>query len=131
MKAIAQEQKSHKLVAETNLLQAKLKILELDLEKARELLTQAELIAKEQGLHDLERKISIEHDSLLEHENELKDVRENQTAFTELVELTQIDDSIMRMLGKRPLDIQDITIENPVMVLLLLVCDYYSIGAPD
>ena len=56
LERMAKQQKSHTVLTETYLIQAKLSLLTLDMEKARRLLIQAELIAYENQLHDLSMK---------------------------------------------------------------------------
>ena len=61
---IAKEQSSHSLLAETYVLQSKLALLEMNIEKAQNLLNQALLTAEDKGLRTLAIKIYSEKTSL-------------------------------------------------------------------
>ncbi|MBD3192143.1 MAG: tetratricopeptide repeat protein [Candidatus Heimdallarchaeota archaeon] len=119
LEEIAKEQQSYYLIAESTFLQARLALLELNIQKARELLTQAEFIAKEKGFQNLEQNISTEHDSILAHEKEWKEVQRKKIPLAELVELARVDDSLLRMLRKRNLDLPKLSEEEPIMILLI------------
>ena len=66
---LATEQNSHWLLAQAYLLQAKLALIDFEIEKAEHLLTQSQKIANEKGLQGLAMQISREHDLLLEQRN--------------------------------------------------------------
>ena len=66
LREIAQQQHSHWVLAETYVLQAKLALVELDVQGARRCLEQAQRLAKERGLQRLAMRISTEHDTLLD-----------------------------------------------------------------
>jgi len=63
---IAEKQNAYSWLAETNLLQAKLALIQMDFDKAKQLLTQSQRIAEFHGLNLLASKISSEHDNVLE-----------------------------------------------------------------
>jgi tetratricopeptide (TPR) repeat protein len=114
----AKEQYSHSIIASTALLQAKLELLELNIEAAKRLLVQAELIAQEYGLKLLEQKISAEFDSLLNHEKDWIEAKGKPISFTELMDLAAIDDSIRIMVNKKKLQTPSFEIDEPVMLLI-------------
>ncbi|MHA2130384.1 MAG: tetratricopeptide repeat protein, partial [Promethearchaeota archaeon] len=60
---IAEKQNSYLWLAETRLLQAKLALIQMDIDKAMQFLTQAQRIAELHGLNLLASKISSEYDS--------------------------------------------------------------------
>jgi len=66
---IAENQHSYLWLAETKLIQAKLALIQMNIEEAKHLLTQAQQIAEMHGLDLLAIKISSEHDNLLEQMN--------------------------------------------------------------
>ncbi|MFX0091664.1 MAG: tetratricopeptide repeat protein [Candidatus Hodarchaeota archaeon] len=116
---IAKQQHSHWLLAETYLLQAKLALLELDLQETRRLLTQAQVLADEKGLHKLAMKISSEHDSLLDQITQWESSLEQQTSLAELTEMTDLDEQIARMLRQRMAIVPELPDEEPVLLLIL------------
>ena len=63
---MAKKQQSYSLMAESFWIKAQLSLVRLKLREARNLLSQAQTIAEEKGLERLARKISSEHDQLLE-----------------------------------------------------------------
>ncbi|MFX1424599.1 MAG: tetratricopeptide repeat protein [Promethearchaeota archaeon] len=98
---ISKAQNSHWYIAETYLIQSKLKLLELNLAEAQELLTQAHIIAQEKGLHRLERLISIEHDSLVSHLTTWDKIISQKLPMSEIIKLTQIEEFLTRIIHKR------------------------------
>ena len=79
----AEFQKSFRLLAEINLLQGKLALIQMNLGDARKLFTKAERIADEHGLHLLARTISTEHDKLLEQLEKWEDLRKVKAPVSE------------------------------------------------
>jgi tetratricopeptide (TPR) repeat protein len=98
---IAKEQNSYLYIVETYLIQSKLKLLELNLDEARQLLTQAHIIAKEKGLYRLERLISMEHDSLVSQLSTWEKIITQKPPMSEFIKLTQVEDLITRIIHKR------------------------------
>ncbi|MHA2297042.1 MAG: tetratricopeptide repeat protein [Candidatus Hodarchaeales archaeon] len=98
---IAKEQHSHSLLVEIYLLQAKLALLELDVDKAQKYLSQAHFTANEKGLRKLAITVSYERDLLLSQVNKWKNIIEQEPSINEITELTQLDDLIERMIHKR------------------------------
>lgn len=72
---IAENQHSFSWLGETKLLQAKLALIQLDLEGGKSLYRQAQQIAEDHGLNLLAQKISNEHDILLEKTEEWDKLR--------------------------------------------------------
>ncbi|MFX0065800.1 MAG: tetratricopeptide repeat protein [Candidatus Hermodarchaeota archaeon] len=116
---IANQQRSHSLLAETYLLQSKLALLELNIQEARRLLTQAQLLADERGLQRLAMKISNEHDSLLDQLSMWEDFIGRNASLSERAELAQLEDLVVRMVRKKTIDLTEIREEEPVILLIL------------
>lgn len=116
---IAISQGSYWLRAETYCLQAQISLIELEYENAKRLLTQAQLIADEKGLHQLARKISNEFDELLEKEEKWTELTMNQASMLERVEVAQIDERVERMAriqeAEAPIAAQD----DPIQFMLM------------
>lgn len=94
---IASDQAQHSLLAETYLLQSRLAMIELDIEKAQELLAKAHLIAEKRGLSKLANTIAHEKDLLPKWEN----IINQQPDLKDTTELTQVDDLVRRMIHKK------------------------------
>lgn len=131
---IARQQNSYWMLAEAYVLQARLALLELDLEKARRLFTQAQIIAEEQGLRRLALTISSEHDTLLEQLSKWEDLISRQASYEERAELARLEEMVVRMIRKRVLDSPEELEEEPVLFLILAesgVCVFSMSLLPD
>lgn len=98
---VAEEQNSYIWLAKTYWLQSKIALLEFDLKQSQALLTQAEMIAYEKGLKKLSTKISSERDILLSQFNKWEKVLEQKPSVSEIIELTQIEEMVERMIQKK------------------------------
>ncbi|MHA2298802.1 MAG: tetratricopeptide repeat protein [Candidatus Hodarchaeales archaeon] len=92
---------SYSLLAEIYLLQSKLALLELDLDKTRHLLKQAKLMADEKGLSRLSMIISLEQESLLSQMTKWESIIAQKPSQKEMLELTQFEELLDRMLHNR------------------------------
>ncbi|MFX0091977.1 MAG: tetratricopeptide repeat protein [Candidatus Hodarchaeota archaeon] len=115
---IAKTQTSYLLLAETYVLQAKLALLELHLATARHLLTQAQIIAEERGLHRLAVKISSNHDLLLDQIGAWEEFIHPNTTLAKRAELVQLDDMIKYILQRKSIEQLNLPIEEPVLFLI-------------
>ncbi|KKL16777.1 hypothetical protein LCGC14_2492170, partial [marine sediment metagenome] len=84
---IAEKSHSYSILCETLLIQAKLALISLNLEKAQRLLTQGQKIAEKYGLSLLARKISNEHDKLLKQLSMWENLKESKASLNERMEL--------------------------------------------
>ncbi|MHA2296660.1 MAG: tetratricopeptide repeat protein [Candidatus Hodarchaeales archaeon] len=98
---LARAKHSHSWLSYAFLLQSKLAMLELDIETAQQFLTKAQLIAEEKGLHKLELTISSERDLLYSQLSKWEKIIEQKPSMREIIQLTQFDDLIERMVRKR------------------------------
>ncbi|MHA2496623.1 MAG: tetratricopeptide repeat protein [Candidatus Hodarchaeales archaeon] len=97
---VAKQQSSHSLLAETYLLQSKFALIKLDVERARNLLTQAHIIAKEKDLHILARTVAHERDLLMSQLHKWELIIKQNPSKQELIDITRIDDMLERMIQK-------------------------------
>jgi predicted amidohydrolase len=97
---VAKQQSSHSLLAETYLLQSKFALIKLDVERARNLLTQAHIIAKEKDLHILARTVAHERDLLQSQLHKWELIIKQNPSKQELIDITRIDDMLERMIQK-------------------------------
>ncbi len=116
---IAQKQGSQWVLTETYTLQGRLALLQLDLNAARRMFTQAQTIAEEHGLQRLATIISREHDILLDQLGKWEELIERQAPLAERVELAQLEKLVVRMVRKRVEEIPELPEEEPVLLLIL------------
>jgi tetratricopeptide (TPR) repeat protein len=116
---VTEKQRSYLLVAETKLLQAKLALIQMDISKAKLLLTQAQRIAELHGLTLLAIKISNEHDNFLEQINIWENLKNTNAPMSERIKLASFDSVFERMEGKRSVDSLELTHEIPVLLLII------------
>jgi tetratricopeptide (TPR) repeat protein len=98
---IAKDQNSHLWLAKTYWLQSKLALIELDLERAQNLLTQAQTLTEAKGLNSLTDIISNERASLISQLNRWQTLVDKQPTMTEIIELTQFENLLERMVQKK------------------------------
>jgi len=116
---LAKAQHSHLLRAETYLLQAKLALLDLDMARARRLLTQAQGIADDKGLQRLAMSISHEHDALLDQLNQWEDLMTQEASLAQAGEFAGVEEMLSQMMRKRAIEPPEIQPEEPVLLLIL------------
>ncbi len=116
---VAKQQNSHWLIAESYFLRAKLFLLELNLDKAREFLGQAQIMAEEKGMKNLAIKISHEHDFLLQEIPKFHELSEKDAPLAERLEFAKLDHLINRLTRMRLLDLPELKEEEPVLVIIM------------
>ncbi len=98
---VAEGQNSYIWLAKTYWLHSKIALLEFDIKRSQELLTQAEIIANEKGFKKLLNKILSERDILLIQFKKWENVLEQKPSVSEIIELTQIEEMVERMIQKK------------------------------
>ncbi|MHA2035539.1 MAG: tetratricopeptide repeat protein [Candidatus Hodarchaeales archaeon] len=116
---IAETQHSFSGLAEGKLLQAKLALIQMDLDNAKVLLTQAQQIAEERGLNLLAQKISSEHDLLLEKVDEWDKLKKEDAPMAKRIELASVEGVMDRLQGKRAVDPPELVEEEPILLLIM------------
>ncbi|MHA2391427.1 MAG: tetratricopeptide repeat protein [Promethearchaeota archaeon] len=116
---IAENQHSYSWLAEGKLLQAKLALIQMNIEAAKKLLTEAQDIAKTHGLSLLSQKISIEHDNLLEQLDEWQTLKNNKAPISDRIKLASVDGVIGRLQGKFAVDAPEMIDEKPTLLLII------------
>ena len=91
---IAREKKSPHLLAENLMLQAKLELIEFDIEGAYQHLEDAKAIAKEKDLKYLQKKANTEIQVLDGVVEKWKELTNRQASISERLELAQIEDQM-------------------------------------
>ncbi|MDF1540216.1 MAG: tetratricopeptide repeat protein [Candidatus Thorarchaeota archaeon] len=116
---IATSQGSFWLRAETYCLQSQISLLEFDYENAKRLLTQAQLIADEKGLHQLARRISGEFDELLKNEETWTELTMTRAPMAERVNFAQIDERVERMAMIQEAGAPKEDLDDPIQFMLV------------
>lgn len=119
MLKISENQNSYLWLAETKLLQAKLALIQMDFEKSKHLLTQAQQIAEIHGLSLLAIKISSEHDKLLEQSNVWENLKKVGAPMSERIETAYFKGVIDRLQGKQAIDPPQLSNEKPVLLIIV------------
>jgi len=115
----AKLQNSYSLLANIKMLQAKLALIQINMVDARKLLTEAQIIADEHGLHLLAGEISREHDHLLEELKLWESFKKTQTSVSERLKLASVDVVLERMQGRRAIEPLESSHQQPVLLLIL------------
>jgi tetratricopeptide (TPR) repeat protein len=98
---IAMKNNSYLWLAQAYWLQSKLALIELDIKTAQSLLKRARNIAIGRGLLNLANEISNEYKLLFVQLSKWQKFSEKKPVMNEIIELTQIDDLVERMISKR------------------------------
>jgi tetratricopeptide (TPR) repeat protein len=115
----AERQYSFSWLVEGKLLQAKLALIEMNIEGAQKLLIEAQNIAESHGLIFLSQKISKEHDSLLEQLEKWQTLKRDKAPMSERIRLASVDDVIGRLQGKQTVDPPELEEEEPILLLIM------------
>ncbi len=115
---IAKDQNSVRKLVNTQILQSRIAMLELDLNTTRSLLSEAQTLAEEKGLINVAMNISREYDSLLDQLSKWTDLVDQNVSMIEKLEMTELEDMITRIIRKRE-EIPEFSEEEPALFLLL------------
>ncbi|NVM35900.1 MAG: tetratricopeptide repeat protein [Candidatus Lokiarchaeota archaeon] len=116
---IAEKSHSYSILCESLLIQAKLALISLNLEKAQKLLTQGQKIAEKYGFSPLARKISNEHDKLLKQLSMWENLKESEASLNERIELARLNEQMENMIRKRAIEVPELSDEEPVFILIV------------
>ena len=116
---IAESQKSYLVMAETLLLKSKVAIISLKLTEARQLLNQAQIIAKEHGLKTLAIKISVENDELINNLEIYEKMKLENEPIEKRFDKINIEKQLNDMLHKNKFEIPEINDEDPVLIMVM------------
>lgn len=116
---MAKSQNSHLLLIETYLLQSKVALVQLDLDRAQKLLVDAEQIAKQKGLFKSAVKISAEHDRLINRLNKWDDIQDKTGSLLDRVSMFDLQETIENLLSRRNQQILENQEEKPIFLLIL------------
>ncbi|MHA2179935.1 MAG: tetratricopeptide repeat protein [Promethearchaeota archaeon] len=116
---IAEENNSFSLLSETYLLQGRVALIKLNLDDARQNLTKAQKIADKHDLTLLARKISHEHDILVEELETWQNYKKTQISMSKRIQLASIDGVINRIQEKRAIDPPELVDEQSTLLLII------------
>lgn len=116
---IAKTHNSYHLLAEIYLIQAKFALIQLDIQKARTLLTKAQNLADSKGLNRLAITISEVHDQLLEKYHVWTTLNKSKLHFSEKLDLAMIDPQMERLLRQGESEEIQIKNETPIAINIL------------
>jgi len=116
---VAENQSSFSWLAEAKVLQAKMALIQMNVDEAKQLLTEAQGIADLHGLNLLAAKISNEHDNLLDHLNIWNTIKKDDLTIAERIKLASFDGVIGRLQEKRVVEPIELTPEEPVLLLII------------
>ncbi len=116
---IAKKTQSHLWLAETKLLQAKVALINMEIEQGKKLMTEAQRLAELHGLTKLAQKISYEHDTLLGQINQWETLKNSDAPISKRIQLASIKGTINQLEGRRALEEIDLEDEQPTVLLIL------------
>lgn len=114
----AKTQHSNSLLIESYIIQSKMALLELDLDSARQLLSQGQQLAEENELQRLLVMVSREYDSLLTQLSKWPDLADRDVPLAERLELAELESMVTRLIRKKA-DIAELSEEEPILFLIL------------
>ncbi len=120
LEEIAQRQNSFVLLIEVMLLQAEFSLVELKVEEAQDILTEALEIAEEKGIIKLAIKISNEHDNLLDQLYLWADFTMKLPTIAEKLELSHIEDRLKQIVRRRSALGPEVESESELPVMFLM-----------
>jgi tetratricopeptide (TPR) repeat protein len=116
---IASNRNSYWLLVECHLIKSKLCLLELEVTDAKDYLERAQFLAEEKGLVRLAKEISYQFDLLLFQLKKWENFIQKGASLDERLELTQLDDVVMRIAKYRLSSFPEQPSEEPVAVFIL------------
>jgi tetratricopeptide (TPR) repeat protein/predicted amidohydrolase len=97
---IAEKQNMFKMISKVKFFRAKIALLSYNFKEARILLSQAQQIADDHGLHLLASLISSEHDNLLKDLSLWEKMKKERVSLTERIEVSRINQQMGNMIQK-------------------------------
>jgi hypothetical protein len=118
LQTIGENQHSYSLLVDTYMLKSKMALLELDLDSARQLLSEAQQMAEEKGLQNLAMMISGEYDTLMDQLGKWTDLIDQNVPMIEKLELTELEGMVSRIIRKKA-ETPEFAGEEPALFLIL------------
>ncbi|MFX1233182.1 MAG: tetratricopeptide repeat protein [Promethearchaeota archaeon] len=116
---IGEKNHSYPLLAEVYIFQAKLALVNLELNKAQEFLTKAQNIAEKYHLNRLAVRISTEHDELLKQLNRWEGIKQSNSSLSDRMKLANIRGQMDRMIRNDAIEPVELTDEEPIVLTIV------------
>jgi tetratricopeptide (TPR) repeat protein len=116
---LAEKEQSYWWLACAKLLQAKLALIQIDIPKTQELLTQTQDIAESHGLPLMARTASKEHDNLLGQLHLWNALKKRKAPMSERIKLASFDKFIDQFKENRVVKPPELIDEIPVLLLII------------
>jgi tetratricopeptide (TPR) repeat protein len=116
---IAEKNNSFSMMSEAYLLQGRVALIKLNLDDARQNLTKAQQIADDHDLTLLARKISHEHDKLVQELETWQNYKKTQMSMSKRIQLASIDGVMDRMQEKSAIDPPELVDEQATLLLII------------
>ena len=119
MLEMAEEMRNYHWLAEAKLLQAKLALIQTDIEEARRLMVEAQRIAELHSLTLLASKISSEHDKLLTQIDIWDKFKITDAPMRDRIELASTEDVLERLQGQRAVEPSESVDEQSILLMII------------
>ncbi len=116
---IVKKGRSYWLLAETYLLQARVSLLTLNMNKARRLFAKSQGLAEKYGLNLLAMRISNEHDELLKQLDIWEKIKDSKAPLAERLELSRLNEQMKGMTKKQGVKHSKLEAEQPVLLTIM------------
>jgi tetratricopeptide (TPR) repeat protein len=126
----AEKQHSYRYLAETNLLRAKLALIQNKTDEAQRLLSEAQRTADWHGLNYLAHKISSEHDKLLEQLELWEKLDKSNAPMSERIKLASMDGVMDRLQEKRAVEPPKMETEQSILLTIISRTGYIAFSNP-
>ncbi len=119
LQKVAKKEKTYTISAKTNLLQARIALIQMNMGDARRFLSQAQQIADENRYHHLAQIISIEHDNLIGQLDVWEKLKKANAPLSERLDLASMKVIMDIILESRPVKLPELIDEVPVLLLII------------
>ncbi|MFX1346645.1 MAG: tetratricopeptide repeat protein [Promethearchaeota archaeon] len=116
----AEKGNAYQILAKSNLLKAKVALIQMNMGDARRFLIQAQQIADEHGYTHLAQTISIEHDNLLGVLDVWENFQKTNAPASKRINLALPSDSIKTIIEAQEGKMPEVLEEEPVLLLLII-----------
>lgn len=116
---IMEKEYSYILLAEVYLFKSKLSLINLEIDEAQRLLTKGQQITQKYKLLRLEKKISLEHDQLLEKLEIWKEFKKQNAPMSERLKLVSFEGDLNLMMRKKEIEHVEIIPEESLFLSII------------
>ena len=116
---LAEKTKSSLLTTNVIIFRAKIALIELNFDKAKILLTEAQEMAETHNIQYHAHRISNYHDDLLEQQDRWNRLKSPNIPLSERIEVASFDDTLDRSRGKHSEEAPEFISEHPVLLLII------------